>query len=307
MSTGSGGGARWVVTGSRGQLGRCLTERLERDASHRLVAALDRAALDLERPDTIEEALAPLWGEKPDVIVNAAAFTHVDACESEPERSRVVNAFAPGVLAAVARRNGARFVHVSTDYVFDGRGTRPYTEEDPTAPLGVYGTTKHEGEQRVREAHPDALVVRSSWIYGPGRNFVVAILGQARRVRAGEIPGLRVVSDQKGRPTYAADLAAALVQLVEAHATGLYHVANSGIASWWDFARAALDAAGFGDVPIEPVTTAEFPRPAPRPAWSVLDLGKAERAGVRTRAWPEALEAYLAAPHSPLREEGGRS
>jgi dTDP-4-dehydrorhamnose reductase len=288
---------RWLVTGAGGQLGRCLVERLR--AQDALVAAPDRHALDVTDREAVRRAVLGAPGGPPSVVVNAAAMTQVDRCESEPEAAQRANALAPGWLAEATREAGAAFVHVSTDYVFDGTARRPYREDDPTGPRSVYGRTKLEGEERVRAGHPDALVVRTAWVFGPGRNFVRTILDAAERARRGEGPPLRVVDDQRGSPTWAGHLADALLALVERDARGTYHAANSGSATWWELARAAVDAWGHPELPIEKVTSAEFPRPAPRPAWSVLDLGKAERAGVRTPDWREGLRAYLGSTGEP--------
>ena len=287
---------RWVVTGAGGQLGRCLAARLRSHRHFALGAALDREALDVTDEKAVHAALREL---RPDVVANTAAMTQVDRCESEPEAAERANARAPGFVADACHAVGARLVQISTDYVFDGRSARPYREDDPTAPTSVYGRTKLEGERRSFAACPDALVVRTAWVFGPGRNFVATILQAAARARGGGAP-LRVVDDQRGSPTYAGHLADALLRLVEADARGLYHVANSGTATWWELARAAVDAWGHPELPIEKVTTDEYPRPAPRPAWSVLDLGRTEGAGVRMPAWREGLRAYLESDASPL-------
>jgi len=289
---------RWLVTGAGGQLGRCLVERLR--ARQMLAGAPGRAELDVTDREAVRRAVLDAPGGPPAVVVNAAAMTHVDLCEAEPEAARRANALAPGWLAGASREAGAAFVQVSTDYVFDGTAQRPYREDDPTGPRSVYGRTKLEGEQRARAAHPEALVVRTAWVFGPGRNFVRTILEAAGRAQRGEGPPLRVVDDQRGSPTWAGHLADGLLALVERDARGIYHVANSGSATWWELARAAVDAWGHPELPIEKVTTADFPRPAPRPAWSVLDLGKAERAGVRTPSWLEGLRGYLESNDSPL-------
>jgi len=234
-------------------------------------------------------------------------MTHVDRCEAEPAAAEAANATGPGVLAALCQEIGALLVHVSTDYVFDGSGTRPYTEADPPAPRSVYGRTKLEGERRVLAAQAGALVVRTAWVFGPGRNFVRTILEAAARAERGEAPALRVVDDQRGSPTYSGDLADGIVGLVDAGANGIFHLANTGVASWWDLARAAVDIWGHPELPIAKLRTEEFPRPAPRPAWSVLDTSKAARLGVRLRAWREGLRGYLDSDASPLRELGASS
>ena len=292
---------RWVVTGSQGQLGRALVARLE-DAGEAVVA-LGHGALDIGDPEAVKRFF-DAQAATPDVVANAAAFTHVDRCESQSDEARRVNAVAPGLLAEACRGSGSRFIHVSTDYVFPGDAARPYREDDPVAPRSAYGRTKLEGEERVRAADPDALVVRTSWVFGHGRNFLGAILDQARLRRRGEAEGpLRVVDDQRGRPTYAVDLAEALTRLVGREARGLYHVANREEASWWDLARACLDASGYEDIDIDRIATDSLDLPAPRPAWSVLDCSRAEALGVGLRPWREALAAYLGAGFSPLHDD----
>jgi len=246
----------------------------------------------------VEAALRALPGGPPDVLVNAAAMTQVDRCEREPERAERVNRWGAQAMADLCHRLGLRLVHLSTDYVFDGEGDRPYREEDDVAPRSVYGRTKLAGERAVLAAHPSALVVRTSWLYGRGRNFVAAILAQAERGAEGR-PPIRVVGDQRGRPTYAADLAVGLIELVERGRTGLYHLANDGEATWWEVARAALDRVGRADLPIQRIQTSQLDLAAPRPRYSVLDCGKAARAGVRLRPWREALEAYLVSEDRP--------
>ena len=286
---------RWYLTGSEGQLGLALRARLE--ARGEIVFGSDRE-LDVADVELMDRAIGSLEGGPPDVLVNAAALTQVDRCEREPELATRVNARAPAGLAEICLRQRVRLVHVSTDYVFDGKAAHPYSEDAAPSPTSVYGRTKWEGERAVRALDPSALVVRTSWVFGRGRNFVVAILEQARRVAGGE-GVLRVVDDQRGRPTYAFDLAAGIEHLVERGARGVYHVANEGEASWWGVARAALDLCGLQNLPIARISTAELDLPAPRPAYSVLDLGKARDAGVPMRPWREALAAYLASGDAP--------
>lgn len=295
---------RWVVTGAGGQVGLCLVARLAASDRHALAAGFTRADLDVTDAGAVRRRFEALPGGPPDVVANAAAMTHVDRCESEPALAEAANAVAPGTLAETCRALGAQLVHVSTDYVFAGDGTKPYREDDPTAPRSVYGRTKLEGERRVFAALPEAIVARTAWVFGPGRNFVRTMLLAAARSLAAGGPGLRVVDDQKGSPTYADDLAAALIELVEAGGAGLYHVANAGIATWWDLARAAIDAWGHPELPIAKLRTEEYPVPAPRPAWSVLDTRRAQQLGVSMRPWREALQAYLLSDASPLRELG---
>ena len=287
---------RWFVTGSEGQLGTCLRQQLAERGEPHWGRDLD---LDVADGDAVEAALRALPGGPPDLLVNAAAFTHVDRCEREPELALRVNAEAPAELARRCATLGVKLVHVSTDYVFDGTGDRPYREDDPPAPSSVYGRTKLAGEEAVRSVDDDFLVVRTSWVFGPGRNFIVAILAQAEGADPADPPALRVVSDQHGRPTYADDLAAGILGLVEAGSGGLYHLAGAGEATWWELARAALDARGFGDRVVDEIATHELSLDAPRPAYSVLDTTKAEGRGVVLRPWRDALRAYLDSDHAP--------
>lgn len=295
-----------LVTGSRGQLGRALVERL--GAAGIPFVGLAHSDLDIADRAAVAATLAGL-DPAPDVVVNAAGFTHVDRCEREPELALRGNATGPAVLAERCRDVGARLVHVSTDYVFAGTATRPYLEDDPTGPLSVYGRTKLAGERSVLGASDAFLVARTSWVFGHGRNFIASVLEQARLRRAGDATGpLRVVDDQTGRPTWAADLAAAILALLEADARGLYHMANDGTATWWDLARFCLDEAGFGDLVVERIRTGDLDLPAPRPVWSVLDCSKALALGVRMRSWKDAVRAYLRsgvppAAGAPAREE----
>jgi dTDP-4-dehydrorhamnose reductase len=297
-------GSRWVITGCRGQLGHALSQQLP---AGEIAAAGDLPELDVADAASLERFFAGATG--PLVVVNAAAFTQVDGCEKPENRAAVwgANAEGPGRLAALCAARGFPLGHVSTDYVFAGDGRRPYREDDPPAPVSEYGRSKLEGERRVLAGCPQALVVRTSWVFGRGRNFLAAILAQAEaRRRAGDAAPLRVVDDQRGRPTYALDLAAGIRRLVEAGARGLYHVANAGEATWWDVARACLDEAGHAALGVDRIRTGDLRLAAPRPAYSVLDCSKAEAAGVRLRGWREALRAYLASPDSPLATEGSR-
>jgi dTDP-4-dehydrorhamnose reductase len=199
-------------------------------------------------------------------------------------------------------------VHVSTDYVFSGDSPIAYREQDEPKPRTVYGRTKLAGEERVLTAAANSLIVRTSWLFGRGRNFIAAILAQAHERRTGRASGpLRVVDDQYGRPTYARDLAEAIVYLVERGAGGLYHVANRGVASWWELARAILDQAGYEDLSVEGIRTDELTVDAPRPMRSVLDCSKAEALGVKMPNWRDAVSAYLTSSSSPILKERGIS
>lgn len=297
------------VLGAAGQLGRCLVREIESAEDLTLAFAATRAEIDVGDASAIGpwlDALAGAPGGGVDVVVNAAAMTAVDACESEAERAHRVNGAAPTAWARALCERGIRLVHVSTDYVFAGEGTRPYREDDPTDPRSVYGASKLEGEQGVLAADPRALVVRTSWVFGPGRNFVVAILEQARKRRSGEAEGpLRVVDDQRGCPTYAADLARALLVLARRMATGeeptggILHLCNRGETTWYGLAREALAIAGCREIAVDPVPTSAFPTPARRPPYSVLDCSRAARLGLEMRDWSEALAGYLRGPDRP--------
>ena len=278
---------RALVTGAAGQLGTALLQVLGGDAQGH------GHALDIGEAAALRDALRQ---SRPDVVLNAAAMTQVNRCEREPARAHRENALAPEVLAIVCADLGVGLVHVSTDHVFSGEGQRPWCEEDTPAPRSVYGRTKLEGEARIQAALPDALIVRSSWIYGRGRNFVAAILAQATEGRP-----IRVVDDQRGRPTRALDLARGLVALVEGGAHGLYHLAGGGEASRWDLARAALDEAGHPDVNVARIRSHEIQTDAARPAWSVLDCRRAARDGVELPDWREALRAHLGSDDAPPR------
>jgi dTDP-4-dehydrorhamnose reductase len=226
------------------------------------------------------------------VVVNCAAYTAVDDCEAQPELAMRVNGTAVGHLAAACDRAGARLVQVSTDYVFAGDGERPYREDDPVAPRSAYGRSKLRGEELAARAQQH-LIVRTAWLYGHGgRHFVNAIRHQIDDgVRA-----LRVVADQHGSPTFCDDLAEAIVDLVEVGATGVVHAVNAGGTSWHGFAEEIVRLVG-AEVEVLPVTTSEYPRPAPRPAYSVLDTSRLERLLQRKMPpWQDGLRRYLDGP-----------
>ncbi len=285
----------WIITGGGGQLGRSLGSVL-RSRGDRF-RSYDRGALDIADRDAALAALSAVVEEaagSPLVLVNAAAYTHVDRCETERDEALRVNAEGPRHLAEICETLGIELVHCSTDYVFNGESSVPYVEEDVPAPLSVYGVSKLQGERAVLDSSPRSLVLRTSWLFGPGRNFTLAILDQAAKRRSGEVAGpLRVVDDQRGCPTYTGDLAEGVVALVEAGATGLFHLANAGSASWWELAREVLDRSGYEDLEVERIATEDLDLPAPRPADTVLSCAKAARLGVTLRPWPEALAAYL--------------
>lgn len=273
-----------VVTGAGGMLAHALVPLL-RARGHETVA-LDRDALDVTDPDAVEGRIA---AERPDAVVQCAAYTAVDRAEDEEEQAARVNAAAAAYVARACDGVGAAFVYPSTDYVFPGTGSAPYLPGDATDPVNAYGRSKREGE-RAALAAAGGLVVRTSWLYGAGgSHFVDAILRLAREGKP-----LRVVDDQWGRPTWTGTLAEAIASLMEAGARGVFHATGGGEpVTWFGFARevVALGAPGVG---VEPVTSAEFPRPARRPAYSVLDCsGTEERMGRRLPHWRESLAEYL--------------
>lgn len=248
----------------------------------------EAAAEHLVNPESLRPLLAS--GEV-GLVVNCAGYTNVDRAESEPELAMSANAHGAGVLAGLCARFGVHLVHLSTDYVFDGRAPgRPYREDDPAEPLSVYGRSKLMGEQMVRQAHPGALVVRSAWLFGPGRdNFVSKVLAIARSGRP-----LRVVRDQVGSPTYTLDLARALLDLGRRRAPGLLHLVNRGLASRYELARQALVLAGLDPEAVTPIATAELGQPAARPAWSVLESRRAARLlGGPLPVWLDGLRRYI--------------
>ena len=283
-----GGGGHTVkvlITGAGGMLGQALVRVL---SGHDLVP-LTREALDVTDGQAVERAIRTA---APKVVVHAAAWTHVDACEADPDRAFRVNAHSTRHVALACRARGAACCYISTDYVFDGTKPDPYLEEDAPNPLSVYGASKLAGEREI-QAHLDRFwIVRTSWLYGPGgRHFVGAILARAK---AGE--SLRVVSDQVGAPTLTVDLAEALATLIRTQAYGTYHLTNGGACSWYDFALRILQLSGLGTTPVKTVSSAELHRPARRPANSRLKNARWEALGQRPlRSWEAALEDYLRA------------
>ena len=280
---------RCLVLGAGGQLGRALlaTSPAETD-----VIAPARSDCDLTNDDQLEHWLREV---RPHVVFNAAAYTAVDAAESDEANARLINAIGVRRLAEAAKRHGARLVHVSTDFVFDGETSRPYAPDDEPSPLNVYGRTKREGEVAVLSSGADALIVRTAWVYfEQGRNFVHTMLRLMR-----ERDEVRVVSDQVGTPTYARNLARALWMLAQKPVSGLHHVTDSGVASWYDFAVAIREEAIAGGLienaaPVIPISTADYPTPARRPRFSVLDNSKTWSVlGTTGRHWREGLREML--------------
>jgi dTDP-4-dehydrorhamnose reductase len=286
---------RILVTGRTGQIGWELQGAL---APLGTVIALDRSAMDLASPDSIRRAIRDA---KPEIIVNAAAYTHVDKAESEPDLAMKVNGVAPGIMAEEAKRLGAILVHYSTDYVFDGELDRPYVEDDPPNPVNAYGKTKLAGELAVAAVGGRHLILRSSWVYSArGSNFVLTVLRLAR-----EKPELAMVDDQTGSPTWARALAEATAELllrkdrVLGH-SGVYHLAASGHASRYEFAndviRIMRDVCGEvgGWAKVRPITSGEYPLPARRPRNPIMGQDKVKRIlGVEMTHWRDELRSFL--------------
>lgn len=270
---------RYLIVGAGGMLGTDL----QRVLADRDVTALTRTDLDVTDASAVTAAVA---GH--DVVVNAAAYTRVDDAESHESDAYAVNATGAVNLATAAASAGARFVQVSTDYVFDGAGTSPYPETGPLAPLGAYGRTKAEGERLALAAHPDGtFVVRTAWLYGQhGGNFARTMLALAQ-----SRPTVSVVDDQLGQPTWTLDLAHQIVALLDSSAPpGIYHGTNAGSASWFEFARAVYELSGLDPERVLPTTSADFVRPAPRPSYSVLGHDAWAAAGLTPmRPWRDAL------------------
>jgi dTDP-4-dehydrorhamnose reductase len=293
---------RILITGGTGQVG-CALRRHPLAAGFTVVAP-DRHSLDLAQPHSIRAAFAD---SKPDAVINAGAYTAVDRAESEPDLAFAVNGTAAGVLAELCQNAGIPLLHVSTDYVFNGASARPWREDDPTGPLGVYGASKHVGEVAIRAACARHVILRTAWVFSAdGQNFVKTMLrlGQEREV-------LQIVSDQTGCPTAAQDIAGALWQITaqllapagsttaSPPAAGTFHYGGTPAVSWYDFATAIFALArqhGLRTPRCEPIPTSAYPTPARRPAWSVLDTAKITAVfGIQPPDWQLALAETVAA------------
>lgn len=279
---------RALIAGSGGQLGRALQAMAPSGVE---VVAPAEADFDITDPD----AVARVVGEaRPDLVINAAAYTAVDRAESEAAAAQRVNVNAVGLLAAAARTAGAGFVHVSTDFVFDGTAHIPYPPEAAPNPLGVYGRTKAEGEAAALDLHGDPLIVRTAWVYAAqGQNFVRTML----RLMA-ERDEIRVVADQIGTPTHVPALARTIWHLAAMRCTGIYHATDAGVASWYDFAVAIHEealAAGLLEVPVRvlPIATSDYPTPAARPPFGVLDKSKTWAVTGPAKHWREELRLCM--------------
>lgn len=277
---------RILVTGASGLLGK-LAVTLASGTDEVEVVARSHAALDV----TDAEALSRLFGEvSPDAVLHCAAFTDVDGAERDPERAMFVNARGAALVAERAQNAGSTFLYVSTDYVFDGEASEPYREGDSTRPLSGYGRSKLEGERLVAEACPERhIIVRSAWLYGPGKGFVD--WARTRLERGRELP---LIADQRGSPTSAAELASAMLTLIRRDERGLFHFVNRGETSWLDLGRAIAAELGLDPSKIRAISATDLKRPAPRPPYSVLSVRHYEEStGERVPTWQEALHRYL--------------
>ncbi|MEG4113734.1 MULTISPECIES: dTDP-4-dehydrorhamnose reductase [unclassified Microcoleus] len=283
-----------LLAGGSGQLAQELQPIL---LSSGEVIAVDRTRLDLSQPESIRQAMAEI---QPDLVVNAGAYTAVDKAESEPELANAVNGIAPGILAEECEKLGASLIHFSTDYVFDGSHGSAYLETDSTNPLGTYGQSKLAGEEAIRKAGNRNIIIRTAWVYGNGGkgNFVKTMLRLGK-----EREEIRVVTDQIGSPTWTGDLAEAISQIIPLlgpESFGTYQYTNSGVCSWYDFAIAIFEEAAQLGLPLKvqrviPITTAEYPTPAKRPAFSVLSTVKISALlGTYPPHWRQGLRKMLA-------------
>lgn len=273
-----------VVTGANGQLGQELVRQLEQTSEQ--LYPFTKSELDITNEVIVNEVITNI---NPDIIINAAAYTKVDQAEAEEERAFLVNAFGQRNLAIAAEKVGAKICYISTDYVFDGNSMVAYREYDQTNPLGVYGKSKFAGEELTKSLCSRYFIVRTAWVYGEyGTNFVKTMLRLAK-----EKEEIGIVHDQIGSPTYTVDLAHFIVKLVPTEKYGIYHCTNSGSCSWFEFAKAIFEESNI-DVKVLPITTEQFPRPAARPKFSVLDNFAMKVNGFpMLRHWREALKEFL--------------
>ncbi len=281
-----------LLIGAKGQVGQELQVTLP---SLGEVISIGREELDLTNSEKIGQLIREIH---PDYLVNAAAYTAVDKAETEPELAYAINATAPKIMAESAEKIQAKFLHISTDYVFDGRKNTPYLETDLTNPLGVYGQSKLRGEEEIKTVNSQAIILRTAWVYGSyGKsNFVKTMLRLGK-----EREELKVVVDQVGSPTWAKDIAAAITQLLinADNPAGIYNFTNSGVASWFDLTKAIFEEAKISGIPLKiqrviPITTAEYPTPAVRPAYSVLSSQKiSQQLGYIPPYWRDSLKAML--------------
>jgi dTDP-4-dehydrorhamnose reductase len=282
---------RVLVLGAAGMLGTDLLDEWNKltpdtNAAHDDLIAADSAEADLRDATEVDQLIQK---SRPDWVVSCAAYTDVDGCEKNRELAFAVNATGVENVARSAEKIGARVFLVSTDYVFDGKGTRPYETDEPVAPINIYGASKAAGEEALRKNSSAWCIGRTSWLFGVhGRSFPEKIL-KAAQTR----PELSVVNDQIGSPTYTRDLAGAIRDLVRKDVRGTVHINNGGICSWFDFAKEILAQSGRGSIQVHPITTDQSARPARRPNYSVMSPASLHVYGIRLRPWQEALTAFL--------------
>ena len=273
-----------LITGSNGQLGLELSKQLEYLGNYDIIKT-DRDNLNILDFKSVNDMIL---NEKPDIVINCAAHTAVDLCETDIENAYKINALGARNLAIGCEKVGAKFVQVSTDYVFDGSGTRPYREDDITCPNSIYGTSKLMGENFTKDFCSRYFIVRTAWLYGEGNNFVRTMIKLSK-----EHKELNVVNDQFGSPTSTVDLAKSIIGLMQTEYYGTYHGTCEGQCSWYDFAKKIFEIKNI-DIKVNPVTSEEFKRPALRPAYSVLDNFMLKLIGLNSfRNWEESLEEYL--------------
>lgn len=276
-----------LVTGANGQLGKEL-QQLHKNYPAFEFIFLSREDMPIHHFEMVRHYFSIY---KPAYLINCAAYTAVDRAESEKDRAFQINGEAVGVLAAVCKENNCHFIHISTDYVFDGKGTKPYKEDDSTNPQSVYGASKLEGEKQAMELNPDTIIIRTSWVYSEyGKNFVKTMLKLMS-----EKDEINVVNDQTGSPTYAADLAEVVLQIVSSGKwqPGIYHYCNEGIITWFDFAVAIKEQTNSA-CRVNPIPTSQYPTPAKRPAYSVLDTSKIRSVfGLELKEWKQSLTSCL--------------
>lgn len=274
-----------LITGANGQLGIELSKQLEVSSELYEVVKTNRNTLDISNLELVKEKILL---EKPDVVINCAAHTAVDLCEEDINNAYKINAIGPRNLAITCEKVGAKFVQVSTDYVFDGKGTSPYKEDDITCPNSIYGKSKLMGEKFTKEFCSKYFIVRTAWLYGNGNNFVKTMLKLSENNKE-----LNVVNDQYGSPTSTVDLAKSIIDLINTEYYGTYHGTCEGQCSWYDFAKKIFEINKI-DIKVNAVTSEEFKRPAPRPQYSVLDNFMFKLVGLNSfRNWEDALKEYL--------------
>ena len=276
------------IIGCNGQLGQDMVRCAAQQNFD--VSCADFPAVDIANAKSVDDAVC---GAKPDAIINCAAYTAVDSCETEAEKAYAINATGVAHLALAARRTGAKLVHISTDYVFDGTKMGPYVESDTPNPRSIYGKSKLAGEQELMQTYDRYFIVRIAWLFGTrGKNFLKTIRSLAEKGAATGQP-VKVVKDQIGTPTYTGHVCEQILSLVNTDHFGLFHGTSEGWCSWFDFAKAIVAAYGIG-AEVLPCTTEEFPRPAPRPANSVLENERLKKLGLNIMPpWEKGLEEYI--------------